>query len=159
VPFFERGDRWRIRTEGAASLAESALLQAAAGMLVSGVFAYASGRAASDQKRSSAPCMRPISWALPGLPRGEPPAGAYGGLIQLRYLWCRSRSHASYCSSPRIVAGDERHAGRLEKPPHVLRRPPRFELLFILSGNCILRLIRILDPMNISLAQFALRRI
>jgi len=36
---------------------------------------------------------------------------------------------------------------------------PRFELLFILSGNCILRLIRILDPMNISLAQFALRRI
>ena len=27
------------------------------------------------------------------------------------------------------------------------------------SGNCILRLIRILDPMNISLAQSALRRI
>ena len=46
---------WRIRTEGAASLAESALLQAAAGMLVSGVFAYASGRAASDQKRIIGP--------------------------------------------------------------------------------------------------------
>jgi hypothetical protein len=34
---------------------------------------------------------------------------------------------------------------------------PRFELLFILSGNCILRLIRFYDSMNISLAQFALR--
>jgi aryl-alcohol dehydrogenase-like predicted oxidoreductase len=36
---------------------------------------------------------------------------------------------------------------------------PRSELLFMLSGNCILRLIRILDPMNISPAQFTLRRI
>ena len=36
---------------------------------------------------------------------------------------------------------------------------PRFELLFMPSGNCILRLIRILDPMNIPRAQFALRRI
>ena len=41
---------WRIYTEGAANLAESVLLQTMAGMLVSGVFAYASARDRSDQK-------------------------------------------------------------------------------------------------------------
>jgi spermidine synthase len=46
---------WRIRSEGGASLAETAALQAATGMLVSGVFTYASTREIPDQKRVIGP--------------------------------------------------------------------------------------------------------
>jgi len=46
---------WRIRTEGAASLTEAAALLAAAGMLVSAVFAYASARGIMDQKKVIGP--------------------------------------------------------------------------------------------------------
>jgi spermidine synthase len=46
---------WRIRSGAGASLAEVAVLQAAAGMLVSGVFAYASACGVPDQKRVIGP--------------------------------------------------------------------------------------------------------